>query len=98
MPVPEGNDVHNLEHGYVVVLFKRGIDNGLLATQLQDLPDRFPAGKYGSVKLIVATYDDMPYPIVALAWGRELPLMVADQRALLQFYRQYVDRGPEDIP
>ncbi len=98
-PVSGGSYVHNLEHGYIVVLFKRTIDNGLLAAQqLQDLPTRFPTAKYGSVKLIVAPYDDMPYPVVALAWDRELPLMVADQRTLVRFYRQYVDHGPEDAP
>lgn len=97
-PVPEGSYIHNLEHGYIVVLFKRSIDSGSLAAQLQDLPTQFPAAKYGSVKLIVAPYDEMPYPVVALAWDRELPLALADRRVLLRFYQQYVDHGPEDVP
>lgn len=97
-PVPEGSYVHNLEHGYVVILFKRSVNTGILGTQLQDLPDRFPAGKYGSAKLIVAPYDDMAYPVVALAWDRELPLAAVDRDLLLRFYQRYVDHGPEDVP
>jgi len=97
-PVPEGSYVHNLEHGYIVVLFKRTVNGAVLAEQLQDLPDRFPAGKYGGVKLIVAPYDDMDTPVVALAWDRELPMNVVSRDHLLGFYRQYVDRGPEDVP
>ncbi len=97
-PVSEGSYVHNLEHGYIVVLFKRTVNGAVLAEQLQDLPDRFPVGKYGGVKLIVAPYDDMDAPIVALAWDRELPMNVVSRDQLLGFYRQYVDRGPEDVP
>lgn len=97
-PVPEGRYIHNLEHGYIVVLFKRSVDNGLLAAQLRDLPASFPSSKYGAAKLIVAPYDDMPYPVVALAWDRELPLALADRSMLLRFYQEYVDRGPEDAP
>lgn len=95
-PVPEGTFVHNLEHGYIVILYKPSVDQAT-KQQLQQAVQDFPKSKFGTIKLIVAPYDKMDTPITALAWDWKLPLETFDRAQLEQFYRAHVDRGPEDL-
>lgn len=97
-PIPAGNFVHSLEHGYVVTLYRCPADCATLQQQLRNLPARFPPSKWGDVKLVIAPYDRMAGPITALAWDWELRLDRVDQAALRRFYRAHVDHGPEDVP
>lgn len=95
-PVPEGTFVHNLEHGYVVILYKPSVDEAT-KQQLQQAMQDFPKSKFGTVKLIIAPYDKMDTPITILAWDWKEPLPAFDRDQLIQFYRAHVDRGPEDL-
>lgn len=62
-PVPNGNQVHNLEHGHIVIQYKEGLDQALL-TGLEDLvqSDR--------TALILAPRPDMPFQLAFTSWGR----------------------------
>lgn len=95
-PLPEGTFVHNLEHGYVVILYKPSVDTPTIQ-QLQAATQNFPKSKSGNIKLVVAPYEKMDTPITALAWDWRMPLATFDRDQLLQFYRAHVDRGPEDL-
>jgi hypothetical protein len=95
-PLPEGTFVHNLEHGYIVVLYKPSLD-AASQQQLRQIVQDFPKSKFGTVKLVVAPYDKMDAPITALAWDWKQPLDIFDRDQLVQFYRAHVDRGPEDL-
>ncbi len=90
--------VHNLEHGYVVILYRwPGIPPQTLR-DLQNIFHTFPKSKYGYVKLVIAPYPKLPKLLVAIAWTRILELDRLNRPCLEEFYRTYMDRGPEDAP
>ncbi len=95
--LPEGFWVHNLEHGYITLLYKPGTDDAVVQ-QLAGMMTQLPPAKYGRVKLVVTPYERMDTPITAVSWGYRLPLQTFDRDAILAFYRAHVDRGPEDLP
>ncbi len=97
-PIPEGNWVHSLEHGYVVILYKPTASGAPSEAQLRDILATFPKEKHGEVKLVITPYDHMDSPITAVAWERQLSLDTFDAGQLRQFYQAYVDHGPEDVP
>ena len=96
--IPEGNWVHSLEHGYIVILYKPSAGGAPSEAQLRDIMATFPKEKHGSVKIVITPYDHMDSPITAVAWERQLSLDQFDRDQLLQFYNAYVDHGPEDVP
>jgi hypothetical protein len=100
-PVPEGNFLHNLEHGGVVFVYYCAEACPDLEQQFVDLYDSAPLSKYGNKKMVVTTYDPSKmggFPIVALAWGHQLNLQAFDENTMLTWYRRFVDYGPEDVP
>jgi len=97
-PIPEGNWVHSLEHGYMVILYKPSASGAPSEAQLRDILATFPKEKHGEVKLVITPYDHMDSPITAVAWERQLSLDMFDAGQLRQFYQASVDHGPEDVP
>jgi hypothetical protein len=92
--------VHNLEHGYVVLLFdceNHACDDGLV-DDLAGTFESFPPSSFGNVKLVVTRYDGLPHPIAAVAWDFHFFLDSFDASELLDFYSRFVDNGPEDLP
>jgi len=95
-----GNWVHNLEHGYVVLLY-RGVPTADVQQQLQDImaqatPTTASATTCGYSKVIAVRFDDMDPDVnfAAVAWDRELLLKEFDKEALLTFANQWQD-GPQ---
>lgn len=100
-PVPEGNFIHNLEHGGVVFVYSCPTACPELEQQFVDLYESAPPSKYGNKKMVVTTYEASKlggFPIVALAWGHQLNLQAFDKDTMLTWYRRFVDYGPEDVP
>lgn len=100
-PLPAGSWVHNLEHGAIVVLYKCPGGRSSCperVSQLRTLYEQAPPGKYGRVKMVVTQYPKLKTPFAAVAWDRVLELQSFDQGRLLEFYRAWVDKGPEDAP
>lgn len=98
-PVAEGTFVSNLARGGVVFLYECPNDDcAALEAQFQDLLDQAPPDNtYNRVKILVTRYDgDLPAPIVALAWGRQLDLDQFDESLLLRWYRRFVNQGPKN--
>lgn len=98
-PVAEGTFVSNLARGGVVFLYQCPNDDcAALEAQFQDLLDQAPPDNtYNRVKILITPYDgDLPAPIVALAWGRQLDLEQFDQSILLRWYRRFVNQGPKN--
>jgi hypothetical protein len=100
--VPPGNWVHSLEHGYVVALINCTENCDTLFSQMDAVYKALPNSKYGSVKFVATKYSgeftNGPVPITILAWDNELRLDTVDKDKITQFYKGYVDKGPEDIP
>jgi hypothetical protein len=100
--VVPGGYIHNLEHGYIVILYQ-GDDAGAAdrLAALQSWYATAPVGPYcklpTSTGLMVARADKLPAPVVALAWDIEYPLATVDTAALDNFIATHGDRGPEPM-
>jgi hypothetical protein len=94
-----GGWVHNLEHGFIVVLYRGEADSATLG-QLQAFEDAFPAvapsgcDKYK--KLVVARFDDLSTAFAVVAWDRLLLLDTWDQGKALTFSGAWLEQdAPE---
>ncbi len=92
--------MHNLEHGYVVLLFD--CHGSCPPDLLDDLQAQFnaapPSEVFGNTKLVITSYDGLPFAFTVVAWDWQMHLETLDQQAILDFYSQFVDQGPEAIP
>ena len=89
--VPEAPAVHSLEHGYIDVWYRVGIDKAtvdkLAAYVRRTQPD--------TLLLPVA---NLPVPVAATAWHHRLLCSSADLSAIDRFETRWVNQGPEKIP
>jgi hypothetical protein len=81
-PVPNENAVHSLEHGAVWITYDPSLPADQVAT-LTALADR-------NSYVLVSPYEGMDSPIVATAWGYQLPLETADDARLPVFVQKYL--------
>ena len=86
-PVRNENAVHSLEHGAVWITY--GPD--LPADQVDELRRLARRNEY----LLVSPFPDLPAPVIASAWGKQLRLESADDPRLREFVRAYAGQGPE---
>jgi len=92
-PIPDIIQIHNLEHGGVLVQYKQGADQTLIdqltafVTRLREQP------KY--CKLLVAPYPDLDQNIALTAWTRILKLNSYDESKLTGFIDAWIEKGPE---
>jgi hypothetical protein len=94
------NWIHNLEHGYVVLLY-RGEPAADVLQGLQDImaeatPTAASGERCGYSKVIAVRSDDLGPGVnyAAIGWDRELLLDEFDKQALLTFANQWQD-GPQ---
>jgi hypothetical protein len=90
--------VHNLEHGGIVILYRCDQPCPSLVQQLRDVFATFPKTKWSHVRLVIAPDRQLRTRLAILAWGRIDEMEEFDRERLLRFYRERVDRGPEDMP
>ena len=88
-PVQNEQGVHSLEHGAVWITYQPDLPTA----QVETLRNIVRQSGYR----IVSPYPGLPHPIVASAWGYQLPLDSADDPRLLQFVQlhQQDPNGPE---
>ena len=97
-----GGWIHNLEHGYVVALYRcSGPDDcpsDAEMAQLQAFFDQAPVSINPSCpnKVIVARFDQMDTRFAMLAWGRALLVNEFDLDTALTFAQQWMDH--EAVP
>jgi hypothetical protein len=99
----EGQFVHNLEHGGIVVLYNcpSGSDctslKNSLTNYVQKLAPLEPT--YNEAKIIMTPYSNgMQKKVALVAWKYIEFLDSYDQNAITQFYENHVDQGPEAVP
>ncbi len=95
--LPEGQIVHSMEHGSVVLYYKPDVAQSV-KDDLKKAYDQLPAGKYGKVKMVIAPYANMKTPLALAAWTRLLPMTEYNYQTVFTFYKALVDKGPEDVP
>jgi uncharacterized protein DUF3105 len=99
-----GGWVHNLEHGWVVALYR--CPSGVLGqgdcptaeemAKLQQFFDQSPAQATCPKQVIVARFDNMDTRFALLAWGRALLINDFDLDTALTFAQQWMDH--EAVP
>jgi hypothetical protein len=100
--VSEGNWVHSLEHGYVVILVKCADGCPDSFNQLDDIYKSLPKSQFGNVKLVVTPYShpftDGDAKFTLVAWDHEQKMDTLDRDLITRFYKKFVDQGPELVP
>ena len=80
-PVRDENAVHTMEHGAVWITFSSDLP--------QDQKDQIRQLVEGQTCVVASPHPDLPTPVVASAWGKQLTLESADSPDLEQFVRAY---------
>jgi hypothetical protein len=88
-----GNWIHNLEHGWVVILYKGTPDQATLDSirQVMDTAkgDEFSLQNCPPNRVMAVRFDDMETPFAVLAWDRALLLPQWDPVAAKTFAEQW---------
>ncbi|MDQ6885154.1 MAG: DUF3105 domain-containing protein [Candidatus Dormibacteraeota bacterium] len=99
----EGQYIHNLEHGGIVVLYNcpSGSDCTTLRNQLENyVKNLVPVEpQFNQMKIVLSPYSrGMQKKIALLAWDYIQFLDSYDVTAITTFYESHVDKGPEAVP
>lgn len=90
-PVPNELQIHNLEHGGVIMQYSCD-DCPDIKAELEGLANSC------NVKLITAPRPDMEHLIAVTAWNRILTLDEMDREQIVRFINAWADKGPERFP
>jgi hypothetical protein len=85
-PVRNENAVHSLEHGAVWITYRPDLPQATIEV-LRNLVR-------GHTHVLLSPYPDLPKPVVASAWGSQLPLDDATDPRLALFVTHY-EKGPQ---
>jgi hypothetical protein len=85
-PVDTWRAVHSLEHGAVWITYRSDLP--------QDQIDTLEAGAASNPYELLSPYPDLPAPVVASAWGKQLQLESVDDARLPVFLQAYL-QGPQ---
>ncbi len=88
-PVPDGNLVHSLEHGAVILWYKSDVP-ATESAQLKSIFDNVSVSKK-----IMVPRDSLDIPVALTSWGRLLKLQTTDESQIKAFMETNEDRGPE---
>lgn len=97
-PVEEGLWVHNLEHGAIALLYRCDTDCDEVVPPIEAIYDELPNAAFGEVKLIAMPYASLVPKYMLVAWHWQEPMDSFDPDRVREFYRDFVDRGPEAAP
>jgi len=89
-PVDTWRAVHSLEHGAVWVTYQ----TDLPASELEVLASNAAANSYE----ILSPYPDLPAPIIATAWGKQLQIKSASDPRLGEFLSTYLQGSQTPEP
>lgn len=88
----DGNLVHSLEHGAVILWYN---PKKLSQEQISKLKDIF---NQTSGKSIMAPRSSMDVPVALISWGQILKLNKVDEKQIKAFFDTNGGRGPESAP
>ena len=91
-PIQEEIQIHNLEHGGIVIQYNCPQGCRDVVDQLQKI-----VGQY-QTKVILAPYPKMQTKIAVTAWGRIDTMDQVDEARIKRFISAFINRGPEDAP
>jgi hypothetical protein len=87
---PDGNLVHSLEHGTIIIWYN---PKKLSREQIKVLTDIFKS--IHVAKKIMTPRDTLPTAVALSSWGRLLQLQTIEENQIREFFRMNYDKGPE---
>jgi hypothetical protein len=87
--------VHNLEHGAVLIQYRPGIDASVISDMNKFVSDLRKDQKY--CKLMLAPYPGLDQAIAITSWGRILMLDDFDHAQAEGFVESFINKGPEQV-
>ena len=84
-PVPNENAVHSMEHGAVWITYRADLPAAQVQTLKKALPETY---------VVLSPFEALKSPVVASAWGRQLPLTGVSDPRLGEFIREF-RQGPQ---
>ncbi len=100
-PVPDGNLIHSMEHGAVILWFKPSGNTNNQPAEGDELDVERLKQIFSSVsvsKKIMVPRDSLDVPIALTSWGRLLKLQTIDEGQIKNFMETNENRGPEKAP
>lgn len=91
-PVLNEVQVHNLEHGGIMVQYDCPSGCADMVRRLEAIVRSYPS------KVILAPYPGIGHPIALTAWGRLAYLDTVDETFIRRFIDQFKNKGPEVLP
>ncbi len=91
-PPPDGNLIHSLEHGAVILWYNPKL---MSKEQIETLKNIY---NQTSGKTIMTPRDSMDVPVAVSSWGRVLKLKAIDEKQIKAFFETNIDRGLEQAP
>ncbi|MGH9149843.1 MAG: DUF3105 domain-containing protein, partial [Acidimicrobiales bacterium] len=88
---PDGQLVHSLEHGYVVLWHRSGLPEADME-RLRGVRDAFARD------VLMVERPSLPTPVAAAAWHRRLLCPRAEPEPLSRFVDEFRNKGPERVP
>ncbi|MFQ5795987.1 MAG: DUF3105 domain-containing protein [Candidatus Bipolaricaulia bacterium] len=89
-PIPDELQVHNLEHGGVIIQYRLGIADSIV-DELRSFTERH-------CRLIIAPYPGLDRNIALTAWGQIDKFDEFDHDRIEAFIEAFINQGPERIP
>lgn len=90
-PIPNEIQLHNLEHGGIVIQYHDARDTALVG-QLTTFAQSYPT------KVLLAPYTDMPDTVAMTAWGHRQTFDRYNEPAMRAFIAAFINKGPEEVP
>ena len=84
-PVPNENAVHSMEHGAVWITYRPDLPAAEVTQLRKAMPDTYA---------VLSPFEGLKAPVVASAWGRQLPLTGVNDPRLAEFIREF-RQGPQ---
>ncbi|MBI4033432.1 DUF3105 domain-containing protein [Candidatus Saccharibacteria bacterium] len=93
--VPDGNLVHNLEHGYVWVSYRPDLPADQIQKLKGLLSSPFSNAEFTPTKAVVTKREANSSPISLASWRYTLDLSSYDEAKIIDFYKQHIGKAPE---
>ena len=91
-PIPNEVQVHNLEHGEIMVQYDCPTDCKEMVAALEAIVRTYPK------KVLLAPYPGTGHPITLTSWGRVKYLEAVDEAVIRKYIADFKDKGPEVFP
>lgn len=90
IPIADEIQVHNLEHGGIMVQYKPNLDTSAIEA-LKKIVSAYKSD------VILAPYPNLDKNIALTAWGRIDKFDAPDEKRIIRFINAFKDKGPEHI-